>query len=273
MNEQRVARVRAEMQAHGLTQMIISDSKSIWYLTGASVEPYERLMALYLPVQGEPVIFLNKLFFVPQAPCREVWHTDSDKPVEQIAEVVDKTKTLGIDKEWPAKFLIPLMELCPGMPVVLASDCVDACRAVKDAEEQMLMKEASHINDETILKARDYVKPGMTEKQVAEYIDNEYKKAGCESVAFTTIVSFGANAADPHHEPDDTVLEKGECVLIDMGCCKNRYCSDMTRTFFCGEPKPEYAAIHDLVRQANEAAEARSTPACACAILTPPPVT
>ena len=95
MNEQRVARVRAEMQAHGLTQMIISDSKSIWYLTGASVEPYERLMALYLPVQGEPVIFLNKLFFVPQAPCREVWHTDSDKPVEQIAEVVDKTKTLG----------------------------------------------------------------------------------------------------------------------------------------------------------------------------------
>ena len=251
MNEQRVARVRAEMQAHGLTQMIISDSKSIWYLTGASVEPYERLMALYLPVQGEPVIFLNKLFFVPQAPCREVWHTDSDKPVEQIAEVVDKTKTLGIDKEWPAKFLIPLMELCPGMPVVLASDCVDACRAVKDAEEQMLMKEASRINDETILKARDYVKPGMTEKQVAEYIDNEYKKAGCESVAFTTIVSFGANAADPHHEPDDTVLEKGECVLIDMGCCKNRYCSDMTRTFFCGEPKPEYAAIHDLVRQAN----------------------
>ncbi len=260
MNEQRVARVRAEMQAHGLTQMIISDSKSIWYLTGASVEPYERLMALYLPVQGEPVIFLNKLFFVPQAPCREVWHTDSDKPVEQIAEVVDKTKTLGIDKEWPAKFLIPLMELCPGMPVVLASDCVDACRAVKDAEEQMLMKEASRINDETILKARDYVKPGMTEKQVAEYIDNEYKKAGCESVAFTTIVSFGANAADPHHEPDDTVLEKGECVLIDMGCCKNRYCSDMTRTFFCGEPKPEYAAIHDLVRQANEAAEAMIHP-------------
>ena len=100
----------------------------------------------------------------------------------------------------------------------------------------------------------------LTEKQVAEYIDNEYKKAGCESAAFNTIVSFGANAADPHHEPDDTVLEKGECVLIDMGCCKNRYCSDMTRTFFCGEPKPEYAAIHDLVRQANEAAEAMIHP-------------
>ena len=125
MNEQRVARVRAEMQAHGLTQMIISDSKSIWYLTGASVEPYERLMALYLPVQGEPVIFLNKLFFVPQAPCREVWHTDSDKPVEQIAEVVDKTKTLGIDKEWPAMFLLPLMDRLPGCRCVLACQVPD----------------------------------------------------------------------------------------------------------------------------------------------------
>lgn len=260
MNEQRVARVRAEMKAQGLTQMIISDPKSVWYLTGVDVEPYERLMALYLPVQGEPVIFLNKLFFVPQAPCREVWHTDTDKPVERIAEVVDKTQPIGIDKEWPAKFLIPLMELCPGMKAVLASDCVDACRAVKDEEEKTLMREASRINDETILKARDYVKPGMTEKQVAEFIDGEYKKAGCESVAFTTIVSFGANAADPHHEPDDTVLKDGDCVLFDMGCRKNRYCSDMTRTFFCGTADPEYAAIHDLVRQANETAEAMIQP-------------
>lgn len=260
MNEQRMERVRAEMRAAGLTQMIVSDPKSVWYLTGAEVEPYERLMALYLPEQGEPVLFLNKLFFVPEAPCREVWHTDSDRPVEQIAAVVDKTKPLGIDKEWPARFLIPLMELCPAMPVRLASDCVDACRAVKDDAEIALMREASRINDETIVKARDYVRPGMTERQVAAFIEAEYKKAGCEGLAFTTIVSFGANAADPHHEPDDTVLRTGDCVLFDMGCRKNRYCSDMTRTYFCGAPDPEYAAIHDLVCAANEAAEAMIRP-------------
>ena len=48
--------------------------------------------------------------------------------------------------------------------------------------------------------------------------------------------------------------------MIDMGCRKDRYCSDMTRTFFCGEPEPEYAAIHDLVREANEKAEAMIRP-------------
>ncbi len=116
------------MQAHGLTQMIISDSKSIWYLTGADVEPYERLMALYLQVQGELVIFLNELFFVPQAPCREVWRTDRTSRWSRSPKSSGTgPRLLGIDKEWPAKFLIPLMELCPGMPVVLASGCVDTC--------------------------------------------------------------------------------------------------------------------------------------------------
>ena len=258
MNEQRVARVRAEMQAHGLTQMIISDSKSIWYLTGASVEPYERLMALYLPVQGEPVIFLNKLFFVPQAPCREVWHTDSDKPVEQIAEVVDKTKTLGIDKEWPAKFLIPLMEAHPAMPVRLASDCVDDCRACKDEAEQALMREASRINDLVNEEAKHYVKAGMTERQVAEFIDSRFRAYGCEGPSFTTIVSFGANAADPHHEPDDTVLQEGDCVLFDMGCVKDRYCSDMTRTVALGQPSVEMREVYHIVLEAQLAGIAKA---------------
>ena len=45
-----------------------------------------------------------------------------------------------------------------------------------------------------------------------------------------------------------------------MGCRKDRYCSDMTRTFFCGTPDPKYAAIHDLVREANELAESMIRP-------------
>ena len=55
-------------------------------------------------------------------------------------------------------------------------------------------------------------------------------------------------------------LKEGECVLIDMGCVKERYCSDMTRTFFCGKPDPEQMKIPDLVREANEAAESMIRP-------------
>ena len=187
-------------------------------------------------------------------------HTDADAPVAQIAAVVNAAKPLGIDKEWPAKFLIPLMEAHPGMQVVLSSDCIDDCRACKDAEEQRLMREASRINDEVNEAAKHYVKVGMTEREVAEFIDAQFRAHGCEGPSFTTIVSFGANAADPHHEPDGTVLKEGDCVLFDMGCVKDRYCSDMTRTWFCGQPTEKQAAVHDLVRRANEAAEALIKP-------------
>ena len=260
MKMERIDRVRAALCAQGLTQMIVCDPKSVWYLTGVAVEPYERLLALYLPTNGEPVLFLNKLFNVPSPPCKTVWHTDTDAPVAQIAAVVDAAKPLGIDKEWPAKFLIPLMEAHPGMQVVLSSDCVDDCRACKDAEEQRLMREASRINDEVNEAAKHYVKVGMTEREVAEFIDAQFRAHGCEGPSFTTIVSFGANAADPHHEPDGTVLKEGDCVLFDMGCVKDRYCSDMTRTWFCGQPTEKQAAVHDLVRRANEAAEALIKP-------------
>ena len=170
---QRIERVRAAMQVQGLTQMIVSDPKSVWYLTGVEVEPYERLLALYLPVCGEPVLFLNRLFNVPNPPCKAVWHDDAQDPVAQIAGVVDAAATLGIDKEWTAKFLIPLMQYCPGMRVVLASDCVDDCRACKDETEQTLMREASRINDEVNAAVKQYVRVGMTEKQVARFVDEQ----------------------------------------------------------------------------------------------------
>ena len=260
MKTERIDRVRTALRAAGLTQMIVCDPKSIWYLTGVSVDPYERLLALYLPVDGEPVLFLNRLFHLPEVPCRAIWHTDTDAPVAQIAAVVDPAAPLGIDKEWPARFLIPLMEAHPGMRVVLSSDCVDDCRACKDAEEQALMRTASRINDAVNEAAKQYVKAGITEREVASFIDSQYRAHGCEGPSFTTIVSFGANAADPHHEPDDTVLKPGDCVLFDMGCIKDRYCSDMTRTWFCGQPTEKQTAVHDLVRRANEAAEALIKP-------------
>ena len=122
------------------------------------------------------------------------------------------------------------------------------------------MREATRINDLVMERAAARLKEGVTEKEIADYIVSQYAAEGCDSEAFQTIVSFGPNAADPHHEPDNTVLKAGDCIVIDMGCRKNRYCSDMTRTYFCKEAPAEYAAIHDLVRSANELAESMIRP-------------
>ncbi|MDD6451646.1 MAG: Xaa-Pro peptidase family protein [Lachnospiraceae bacterium] len=261
----RLERVLNEMKKRNLHQILVSDPASIWYLTGIANEPYERLWVLYISDKCKPILFANRLFNIPSPEEKPdlpkvVWHTDSDDAVQMIADRIEKTGKIGIDKTWPAGFLIPLLEKCPDLTPVLSSDCLDDCRAVKDEEEIRKMKEASRINDLVNRRARDYVKVGMTEKQVAEFIDKEYVKEGAQGPSFTTIVSFGANAADPHHEPDDTVLKEGQCVLFDMGCRKDRYCSDMTRTFFAGQPTEEEAKVHDLVRSANEKAESLIRP-------------
>lgn len=255
MENNRIDRVLCAMQERNLRQMIVSDPQSIWYLTGVDVAPYERLFALLLRADGRHVLFLNNLFHVEKTSYIEVWYSDTDDVIGKIAEQIEPAAALGIDKVWPARFLIPLMEKCPQMIPVLASDCVDDCRAVKDEREKDLMREASRINDAVMEKVAAYIREGMTEKQVAAFIEQEYIKAGCSGPSFSSIVSFGKNAADPHHEPDDTVLKAGDCVLIDMGCKKDRYCSDMTRTFFCKKTTPKQEKIHDLVRRANEKAE------------------
>ena len=125
----------------------------------------------------------------------------------------------------------------------------DLVKFLKEDKLPFLIKEGV-LTDEQLEK-------GMTEKEVADFIDAEYLKEGASGVSFDTIVCFGPNAADQHHTPSETrTLKAGECVLIDMGCVWKGYCSDMTRTFYCKSVDDEQAAIHDLVRTAVEKAEA-----------------
>ena len=250
----RIERVIENMKKMKLSQLMVTDPMSIRYLTGIYVEPYERLFAFLIRTDGQHTFFLNHLFTVPKTPYREVWFSDTDDSIGLMAEHIMEDP-LGIDKTWAARFLIPLIERT-GVTPILASDAVDDCRASKDAEEQRLIKEASRINDTVMEKAFHFIKKGMTEKAIAAFIDHAYLEEGAEGTSFPTIVSFGSNAADPHHEPDGSILKEGECVLIDMGCVYQGYCSDMTRTFLCGEAAdPDFLTVHELVRQANEKAE------------------
>ena len=251
----RVEKVLHEMRRQRLGELVICDSQSIWYLTGISVGAGERMLVYLLKEDGEQILFANRLFNVPETPFETVWFDDTDDSVGLLVRYIDEDKTCGIDKDWPARFLIPLLEKIPHLKVKLGSDCVDNVRAVKDEVEIEFMKEASRINDIVIEKARDYIREGITEKEVARYIDQLYLDMGCEGNSFPSIVSFGANAADPHHMPDDTVVKSGDVVLIDIGCQKNRYCSDMTRTFFFRETSEKQKQVHDIVRRANEYAE------------------
>jgi Xaa-Pro aminopeptidase len=255
MYENRKERICSAMKARHLNALIISDPQSIWYLSGIWNEPYERMYVLYLEQNGAGKLFVNKLFNMPHTGFSEYWFTDSDNAVQILASNTAQSGTVGIDKNWPARFLIPLAEYNKNVRYILGSDCIDDARACKDHTEQILMREASRINDICIKRAFAFIREGITEKETAEYINTQFKAEGADCPSFETIVSFGANAADPHHSPDSTIVKDGDCVLIDMGCKKKHYCSDMTRTNFFRHASEEYIKLHDIVRTANEEAE------------------
>lgn len=257
MDSERIARVRANLEAAGLTQLLVVDPLSIWWLTGYHTEPYERLLALYIGREGTPTLFVNRLF--PDAAAtgaQVVCYADTDDPVPLVAAALDPARPLGVDKELAARWLVPLMQAGAASGFVLASGAVDDARAIKDARERELMRAASAVNDEAMAWLAEQVRPGATELEIAEGLLGTYRRLGADDHSFTPIVSFGANAADPHHEPDGTVLAPGDMVLFDVGCKRSRYCSDMTRTFFTAEPTDHQRAVYEAVLAANEAAEA-----------------
>lgn len=255
MYEQRIKTVRRNLANRGLEQMLVCDPRSIHYLTGAFIEPGERFFGLIVGSDARPTLVLNALFAAPaDAACTVRSFTDTDDPLAIVEGLCDADKPLGCDKNLPARFLLPLMERGAASGFVLASDAIDDARAIKDDTERELMRAASAANDAAMDRFRRLVHEGVTEADVAGQLEAIYRELGAQGHSFTPIVSFGANAADPHHEPDDTPLASGDVVLFDVGCRKGEYCSDMTRTFVFGEPSEKLREVHDTVRRANEAA-------------------
>jgi Xaa-Pro aminopeptidase len=76
-------------------------------------------------------------------------------------------------------------------------------------------------------------------------------KLGASSTSFTTNASWGPNSAEPHHEPDDSRLKKGDMVLFDYGALYNKYGSDVTRTFVLGRAEKWQKEIYEIVLQSQ----------------------
>ena len=252
MNEGRTQKILKAMEENGIPQMIISDPVAIFYLTGKWIHPGERMLALYLNVKGNHKLVINKLF--PQEKdlgVELVWYDDVEDAVEILSRYVDKDAVMGVDKNWPARFLLRLQELGGGSSFVNASWIVDQVRMIKDEEEQELMRISSRINDGVMEKVIPLVAKGMTEMELDHKVREIYKEAGCEGVSFDPITAYGKNGADPHHATDDTKGKRGDCVVIDIGGFKDNYASDMTRTVFIGEVSDRAREIYNIVLEAN----------------------
>ena len=129
---------------------------------------------------------------------------------------------------------------------VETENIIEKQRMIKDEEEISEMQKACEITDNCFSYILTYIKPGMTEKQIADEIENYFRKR-TDGLSFETIVASGENTSKPHAVPTERKIQKQDIITIDMGCRVNGYCSDMTRTFFVGNVPEEVKPVYDLV--------------------------
>jgi Xaa-Pro aminopeptidase len=131
---------------------------------------------------------------------------------------------------------------------------VDTLRAVKTDRELGLIRQALELTDQAFDRATSHIKAGMSEIELARFIDQQLRDLGSDGQAFDTIVASGPNAARPHHAPGDRRIEAGEPVIIDMGGRVGGYCGDLTRTIWAGQPSQRLGTMYRLVADAQRAA-------------------
>ena len=124
----------------------------------------------------------------------------------------------------------------------------------KNDSEIDLMRRAAAIGDLALKKLQSFIKPGVTEIEVARKLEIYCNEGGSEKPSFDTIVLFGKRAALPHGKPQNVPLKKGDWILIDFGCTVGGFCSDITRTFVCNKASDLQKKIYGIVKEAQSLA-------------------
>ena len=94
MKQNRVQRAIEKMKENNLSQMLVSSSDSLFYLTGKWFHTGERMIALLIREDGNHKLIINKKFPVDeQIGVDVVRFEDTDNPTEILAKYIDKDKT------------------------------------------------------------------------------------------------------------------------------------------------------------------------------------
>jgi len=145
------------------------------------------------------------------------------------------------------------------------SNAIKNMRSTKDDKEINAIKKAQIIAERAFEEILNYIKAGVTERQIALKLDYLMQLYGAEAISFDTIALSGKNTSMPHGVPSDKEIRNGEFVLMDFGAVYDGYHSDMTRTVCVGNPTDEMKKVYEIVLSAqNNALEKARAGITAC---------
>jgi Xaa-Pro aminopeptidase len=243
-------RLEAALAEKGLDRILVTDLTNVRYLTG------------FTGTNGAVIcgpgvrLFLTDFRYTERAAAEvSEWETIT-LAGDWLGGIAERLagRTGFEDDHVSVRSLTKLEEkLGEGVEAVAAGGAVEALRRVKDADELAAIAEASKVADAALTATVEDGFVGKTERAVADAFEARVRAAGAE-LSFPTIVAAGPNGAQPHAEPGERVIGKGELIVFDNGAKLDGYCSDGTRTYATGDPGEEGRRVYETVLAAQQAA-------------------
>ena len=238
-----------------LDAVLISNGNNMRYVSGFAGETGY----LYISKKHHMVITDFRYTYQAEAEAEgyEIITIGSGGYEEAINDILrgDNVKRLGFESKdllfsryQDLKDKLDVDELLP------IKDEITRLRRIKTPNELEYIKQAEGIGDKVFTEILTFIKPGMTELEVAARFEYLLKLYGGEKLSFSAIVASGVNSSMPHAVPTVKKIENGDFLTMDYGCVYEGYCSDMTRTIVVGKASDKQKEIYNIVLEAQLAA-------------------
>lgn len=239
----RVEKFKQYLIDNGMDSAVITNSADIRYFTGFTGEGYA-----VISLDGESIV--TDFRYISQAKEQTLNTTIFDIASMNAQEVFGKFCNTGFeDMSIGYKRYIELSKNFSKLTPV--GGTLNNLRAVKEQSEVDCIKKAQEITDKAFSHILNYIRPEVSEREVALELEYFMRSNGAEKVSFDIIAATGAHGAMPHAEPDDRLIGKNRFVVLDFGCVVDGYSSDMTRTVCVGKATDEMKKVYNTVLEAQ----------------------
>jgi Xaa-Pro dipeptidase len=268
-HENRLHRVREELERRELDVLILSSPESIYYVSGYMTRGIAAHQYLAVPADGAPVLATrrrdmgNFLALGERTPISDHASYEDDegaeKPVDVFIDLLRrnrfKTRRVGIEKG--ALYLLvehyeQLKTAMEGSEFIDATGIVAALRLIKSPAELECHRRAAGIVVQGMQAAVAAIRPGAKDSDVAAATSAALIKAGSEWIATWPVVRFGAQTGRAHSSWQHTPIVSGQPTTVEIAGVVMRYHSPLYGTVI-HQPSDEYCRIAETVQGATEA--------------------
>jgi Xaa-Pro aminopeptidase len=248
--ENRISELRKRMSSLNVETFLVSKPENIRYLSGFTGGSDAKLL---ITPQDKYIISDSRYReqIVRESPG---WCPVEEKNYDnsQLALLTANFSNMGFESQSISYDTFKLMEVDLKSQLLPLTDMVEKDRIIKDQDELEFIKKAAQIGDNVFTDMIDQIKPGMSEKKIANEIAYLLRERGCEKEAFDSIVVAGENAALPHGKPGNRLIADGDMITMDFGGFYKGYLADMTRTVAVGKVSTDLYDKYMAVLEAQE---------------------